>query len=41
MKAITSQFGKLHGISSLLNLTTILVLAFHGLSVADKIGLDL
>jgi len=31
MKALNKTFGALHGVSSLLNLTSVLALAFHGL----------
>jgi hypothetical protein len=31
MKALTKRFGMLHGISSLLNLSAVIALGFHGL----------
>jgi hypothetical protein len=36
MKALNKRFGSLHGISSLLNLTTVLALSFHGLWIGSS-----
>lgn len=35
MKALNSKFGALHGISSLLNLSAVILLAFHGLWIGN------
>ncbi|KAI0702429.1 hypothetical protein BC835DRAFT_1404281 [Cytidiella melzeri] len=36
MRALNSTFAQLHGISSLLNLGAIILMAFHGLWIANK-----
>jgi len=36
MKALSSKFGRLHGLSSLANLFAVVALAFHGLSIAQS-----
>ncbi|CAL1696342.1 unnamed protein product [Somion occarium] len=36
MKAVNAKFAKLHGISSLANLTSFIALAFHGLWIGNK-----
>ena len=36
MKALNSKFSRLHGISSLLNLSANIALVFHGLWVGTK-----
>lgn len=35
MKALNKTFGSLHGISSLLNLASVLALGFHGLWIGN------
>jgi len=36
MKALNSKFSQLHGISSLLNLTAVLAIVFHGSWIANR-----
>lgn len=35
MKALNRKFGKLHGISSLFNLTAVIAASFHGLWIGN------